>query len=70
MSSRTSNHINRVIKEMNRKHPCQLCHGEGKIAVTTLRNGEELPPEDPGCPGCGKVLPIVLQYVRVSKIWR
>ena len=69
MTSRLSYRIDRVTKEFKRTHPCKVCNGKGKWVVTRTREGQEVPVPE-GCPGCGEVDHIILNYVRVEKIER
>ena len=70
MSMRLANRLNRVAKELKRTHPCTVCLGRGKHVVTTMHEGDPEPPTPEGCPGCGEVSHIILNYERVAVIER
>ncbi len=49
------------LERYHRTAECLVCHGEGKLVMCSIVEGEE-PPEVPGCEGCGKARRVLLVW--------
>lgn len=60
--------LKRVARDLKAKYPCPVCDGKGKWVPSFLKENEPIPPDPPGCKGCGVVHRMIVRYVKMPLI--